>query len=505
MKTNHKNLYIISVLAIVFAINIISDKLFFRIDFTSDNRYTLSNATKNILNDLEETVTVTAYFSSDLPTEILRSKRDFKDLLTEYRNLAHGQFEFEFIDPSANEELEKEAVEAGIYPVMINVREKDQIKQQKAFLGAIVEKGNKRELIPFLQPNTPVEYALSSAIKKMSNKPRPTIGLLQGHGEPAPYAMQQAIAEMSVIYNIIPINIKENPSLIDSITTLAIIAPIDTITTAEFEAIDNFLAKGKGVFIAHNNAIADLNQLYAAKTNSGIDQWLRQKEISIDNKLAIDNYCATINVTQQQGFYRINVQQQFPYIPFVSNFTNHAITNGLEQVQLAFVSPVVYTGDSTAIYTPLLFTSARSATVNIPTNIDIQRQWQPYDFPLAEIPLGGLIEGHIGNASNAKMIIIGDGDFAINGSPNKPHQQSIDNISLLVNSLDYLSDDTRLIELRTKGITSRPIAQLDDSTRTIIKWCNMLIPIVIVILICIIRRQQQRNLRIKRMEKGYVE
>ena len=203
--------------------------------------------------------------------------------------------------------------------------------------------------------------------------------------------------------------------------------------------------------------------------------------------------------------YRVNVQQQFPYIPFVSNFGRHAITNGLEQVQLQFASPVVYTGDSTATFTTLIFSSDRAATLNVPTNIDVQRQWTARDFPLAEIPLGGVLEGEIGGVPNSRMVVIGDGDFALNGDPRQPHQQSADNISLFVNSIDYLSDDTGLIDLRTKEITSRPIDQMDDSTRSIIKWLNMLLPIVIVLLIGAVRHQQQRNRRIKRMEEGYVE
>ena len=103
------------------------------------------------------------------------------------------------------------------------------------------------------------------------------------------------------------------------------------------------------------------------------------------------------------------------------------------------------------------------------------------------------------------MVVIGDGDFMQNGDPRQPHQQSPDNISLFVNAIDYLSDDTGLVDLRTKGITSRPLEQLDDSTRAFVKWLNVLLPILIVVLIGIIRMQQQRNLRIKRMEEGYVE
>ena len=505
MKAKQSWLYPALVLIILLVINIISDKLFFRVDFTADNRYTLSDATKSILANLDEPVTLTAYYSDDLPAEILRSKRDFKDLLTEYHNISHGQFDFKFVNASSSEEAEQEALNAGVYPIMLNVREKDQVRQQRAFMGAVVEKGRQKEILPIVQPEMPIEYALSSAIRKMSSAYRPLVGMLQGHGEPPLMAMQQALTEMEVICNVQPIDLQQNSSALDSVSVLAIVAPIDSIQPSEFAAIDRFIARGGRIFIAIDRVDANLDNLFVNVRNTGLEQWLMSKDISVESKLAIDNYCANVSVQQQQGAYRVNVQQQFPYIPFIGNFGRHSITNGLEQVQLQFVSPVVYTGDSLAVFTPLLYTSDHSATLNVPTVIDVQRQWTARDFPLAEVPLGGLLEGTIGGVPDSKMIVIGNGSFATNGNPRQPRQQSPDNISLMVNSIDYLSDDTGLVDLRTKGVTARPIAQLDDGTRVFIKWLNVLLPIVLVVLIGIIRSQQQRNRRIKRMEEGYVE
>ena len=505
MKNKDIKIYVAMVLAALVAVNIIADRFFFRIDLTGDSRYTLSRATKDILANLDETVTVTAYFSDDLPADVARAKHDFRDLLTEYRNASHGQFEFEFVNPSASDELENRAVGEGLYPVMINVRDKDQMTQQRAFLGAVIEKGGQKEVIPFVQPSMPVEYALSSAIRKMQAGRRPVVGFLQGHGEPSPQEMQQVLAEMSVIYDMKPVSIERSANVLDSITTLAIIAPTDSIPEPTFAAIDRFMARGGRVFVCIERISASLDRLFADELNTGLEQWLATKNVRADSKMVIDNSCANVNVQQQQGMYRVNVQQKFPYIPFVVNFASHAITNGLEQVQLQFASPVVYTGDSTATFTTLLFSSDRSATLNVPTNIDVQRQWSMRDFPLAEIPLGGVLEGEIGGVPGSKLAVLGDADFMLNGDPRQPHQQSADNISLFVNTIDYLSDDTGLVDLRTKGITSRPIDQLDDGMRRFVKWFNVLLPIVLVILIGIIRQQQQRNLRIKRMEEGYVD
>ncbi|RLD63052.1 MAG: hypothetical protein DRJ01_04785, partial [Bacteroidetes bacterium] len=79
-----------------------------------------------------------------------------------------------------------------------------------------------------------------------------------------------------------------------------------------------------------------------------------------------------------------------------------------------------------------------------------------------------------------------------------------DNVNLMANSIDYLSDDTGLIELRTKGVTSRPLDQISDGTKTLLKYLNFLLPLILVIIIGIVRFEHKRNIRIKRMEEGYV-
>lgn len=84
MLTKRKiQITILLVFAILILVNLLSTKLFFRLDFTEDKRYSLSDATENILENLNEPVTVTAYFSEDLPPDISKVRQDFRDLLVE--------------------------------------------------------------------------------------------------------------------------------------------------------------------------------------------------------------------------------------------------------------------------------------------------------------------------------------------------------------------------------------------------------------------------------------
>ena len=80
-----------------------------------------------------------------------------------------------------------------------------------------------------------------------------------------------------------------------------------------------------------------------------------------------------------------------------------------------------------------------------------------------------------------------------------------DNVNLLVNAVDWVTDSTGLIELRSKGITYRPIDELTDAERTTIKWTQLLLPILLVVGIGVGRKHYRRRQRKARMRPGHVE
>jgi len=161
-------------------------------------------------------------------------------------------------------------------------------------------------------------------------------------------------------------------------------------------------------------------------------------------------------------------------------------------------------GDTTLTFTPIIKSSEKSGTYPSYSIFDVSKKWIDADFPLSGLTMGGILSGKIAGQSESKIVVIGDGDFAVNGEGEAFRRQPPDNISLMVNSIDWLSDDTGLIELRTKGVTSRPLEQIEDGKRTFLKYFNFLLPIVLIIIYGFIRLQYRRNLRIKRMEEGYV-
>jgi len=494
-------LFLIPAVGIVLLLNVFAARFSFRLDLTEDQRYTLSNATKNILKNLDEAVTVTVYFTEGLPSGIDRMRVEMKEMLIEYGKISDGMVVFKFVNPNESAELEQEAVNSGVPMQMINVREKDQETQKKVAMGAVIQVGEQKEIIPWL-PQAAMEYSLSTLIKKLSVKDKPVLGLLQGHGEAQINQLVQAYGLLSIMYEVEPFWLNDTADVMSKYSTVLVIAPKDSVPQSHFNQLDNFLAQGKKMFVALNRVDGSFQTQQATDLNTGFETWLTGKGISMERNLVIDNSCAQVSVQQQMGGMTINSAVQFPYIPVVTKFAEHPITTGLEGVILQFASAINYTGDTTKRFTPLLLSSEISGTINTPLQFEVNKEWQKTDFPNANIPMAGLLEGAIVGSQKSQMVVVSDADFVINQQQGQQVQP--DNVNFMVNAIDFLSDDTGLVELRTKGIAFRPLDELEDGTRTMLKYLNFLLPILLIIIYGIFRMQKNKITSIKRMQNDYV-
>ena len=501
MKSNLLTTTIL-IAGIIVVINLLGNEYHLRWDLTEDNQYTLSSATKDILNNLDEPVTVKAYFSKNLPPHVGKTRQDFQDILVEYANLSDGQIQYEFIDPGSKESNEQDATQKGIQPVLINVREKDQVKQQKAFLGATVQLGEKSEVIPFVQPGAAMEYALSTAIKKIAIDKKPVIGFLQGHGEPSLMEMGQARQQLDVLYESTEIRMTDSTNIPNHINTIALIRPTDSIPENHLRQLDDFLARGGRLFVAINRVTADFRSLNGASVTTGLESWLKQKGVEVVDNFIVDAKCGSVSVPQQFGGFTLQANVSFPYVPVIGSFSNHPIVSGLEAVMLEFASELKFNGDSSINFIPLAFSSELSNTLPAPQFLTFEKEWSESDFTRQNIIVAAALEKKA-ETNPYRIVVVSDGDFPINGSPQQPKRLQPDNVNLLSNSIDWLSDDTGLIELRTKGAVSRPIRQLDDSTKAIIKYSNFLLPILLAIGYGLLRAQKSKLTRLKRMNENY--
>jgi ABC-type uncharacterized transport system involved in gliding motility auxiliary subunit len=166
-------------LVVILLINAVGLTLFFRIDLTGNKIYSLSEASKIVVSNLSEPLTINVFFTKNLPAPHNNTERYLHDLLEEYAIHANNYFNYRFYDvspegesisggsPGANREL---ANNYGINPVQIQVFEKDEVKFKNAYMGLVLIHGDIIEKIPTITTMSGLEYKLTSAIQKLNNK-----------------------------------------------------------------------------------------------------------------------------------------------------------------------------------------------------------------------------------------------------------------------------------------------------------------------------------------------
>lgn len=208
---------------------------------------------------------------------------------------------------------------------------------------------------------------------------------------------------------------------------------------------------------------------------------------------------------------------QYPYIPQVTNFSNHPISQGLEATVFQFVSTLDTTAvDSLQKLSVLAYSSSQSGIANGRFNLSPNQEWTPQDFPKSHMALAAALEGKFKSAfadvdsvdvpltqsRETALVVFGDGDFIINGPRQRSQRLLDDNISLMVNSVDWLADDTGLIELRTQQVTDRSLKQLSNGTKTLLKYLNLFLPIMLVLGYGFVRYRQRKARRQEWLEEG---
>jgi len=500
------------------ALTYTADQFVWRADLTENNRYTLASASRDIAKNLDDPVTVTAYFTADLPARFSRTKEEFRALLQEFRAATDGNVEFQFVNPNASDEKAKEARQAGIRPVSINVRKQNEMTQKRAYLGAVFQYQGDREVVSFLEPGSSIEYTIASTIRRFTRTEKAVLGLLQGHGEPSMKAMPQLRQALTDRYNIQTVSGVDTTGVPANVDVLLVARPKQELSTKEALAIDQYVMRGGHVLFAVNRVQSNLRFGRAFRLGTGLENMLATYGLPIETNLVRDRKAGIVQVRQRRsGFQTVN-SVRYPYTPKITSFSDHPISDGLDQVVFRYVSALDTTQVDTSAQqlTVLARSSNQSATASLPANIRPQQEWSVSDFSGSSFPVAGLLEGTFTSAfadtdtlsvertrsPDTKLVVIGDGDFFVNGSGQQKRRLPEGNINLAVNSIDYLADDTGLISLRTQQVTSRPLMQLSPTTTTILKYLNVLLPILLVVGYGLVRYRRNQAQRKRWKESG---
>ena len=297
-----------------------------RVDLTRDKAFTLAEATTETLEKLENPVTITAYFTDNLPAPFSDNARYARDLLAEMRAASGGQLSFEFLDPQSQETeedrekkkevkrdifgrtvREKTSVETeletlGIQPVEVRVFEEDEAKTMRAYMGLAVRYGEDKEAVPVIQDVSMLEYDLTSIIRRLVRQKTPTVGVVQGHGEPDLQSeMDKVINMLKLNYDMKPVKLDEG-KVPDDVDVLLVVGPQQAFADAELKAIDGWLMQGKSAAFFLDRVSVDLKTFQPTPNAQNLEALVGAYGIELGSQLVGDVTCASLNVSERQRF-----------------------------------------------------------------------------------------------------------------------------------------------------------------------------------------------------------
>ncbi len=525
---------------ILVLLNILANRYFFRIDLTEEKRYTITDATKETLKNLDDVVYVEVYLEGSFPSGFKRLQNAVREMLEEFRMYGGGNIQYEFIDPSlasgkeAQNEFYMNLAEKGIQPTNLFATEDGKKIEKLIFPGAIISYGGEEAAVMLLKGNqaaTPeerlnqsiegVEYELISAINKLAKTARKKIALVKGQGELDSLEVAGMTNSLLEFYEVFHVNLPEKSDLKDY--DAIIIAKPDTLFSEEDKyKIDQFIMTGgKAMFFIESMRVnmdsAGNEGTLAFPYQLNLEDMLFKYGVRINANLIQDlNSGAHPVVTGFMGDQPQIRVLPWPYYPIINQFGDHPIVKNMDAVYSRFVSTIDTVRADGIQKTPLFYTSQYSRILAAPVLVSLNSMRTdvvPENFTKGPLPVAYLLSGSftslyrnrliparfdknefIEQGSPSNILVVADGDFVRNeidyqnGSPYHlgfdPYMNvTFANEDFLLNAMAYLLEGEGIITARAKEIKIRPLDRLRIEGEKF-KWqlINLILPVIVIIL-----------------------
>ena len=492
-----------------------------------------------MIEEVNSPVVIDVFLEGEsFPSEFRRLQDETKQLLEEFES-KNGLITFNFINPIEDEKNRQNNIQQlnarGMTPMQLSVEEQGKSSFEVVFPWALASYNEETVIIPLIKNKMGatqqdlvtnsvqhLEYGFADGLNKLIHPKSKKIAILKGNGQLGDGYIFDFVKTVKDYYYIAPFtldSVSRNPekTLRDLKNYDLIISakPIEPFTEEEKFVLDQYTMNGGKslwMFDAVNMEMDSLFQTgkgYAVQRDLNMTDFFFKYGVRVNPDLVNDLYSAPILLATGEGSEARF--QPFPwfYSPLVDPENHHPIVKNINRVKFDFASPID-TLKNDIHKTVLLKSSLLSKLDGVPREIDLSMTTEEPDpkmYTKPNLNLAVLLEGSFTSVYNnrikpfdlkdsqdkgvsSKMIIVGDGDIIKNDlGKNGPLELGFDrssgqlygNKEFLLNCVNYLLDDSGLINIRSKDI-KMAFLDMNKVSEEKTKWqlINIVCPLVLL-------------------------
>lgn len=509
----------VGLIILVILLVVISAFSFFRIDLTTDGRYTISPQTKELMRGSASPIQFTLYLDGDLNPGFQRLKRAALEFVDELDVYAAEGVDVQLVNPSeATSDTERENMYAklasqGMIPTAIYERDKEGKSIQKiVFPWMEIKYGNKTIYVNLLKKLRGVsgeenlnisienlEFELTDGIRRAMKTSVAKIAFIEGHGELNEAETYDISKSLSKYFQIDRGVIGTDASILQPYKAIIIARPTQPFSEKDKFVIDQYIMNGgnvlwmlDGVRIAREN-LSTSGLSPAMEWDVNLSDQLFKYGVRINANLLQDVQCAQVpvNIAPSGQEPQFEPSPWF-FAPLLLTSYQHPITKNITEVRAEFASSLELVGENKQVRSAVLLASSDNThALTTPATIDLGAMPAATDknyFNQSYLPVAYLLEGSfssnfenrllpeglsgigqvLSQSRPAKQVFVSDADIIRNetngvasDSTTMPlgfdryMNQQFGNREFVTNAVLYLADDPRWLELRSRSLKLR--------------------------------------------------
>lgn len=460
-------------------------------------------------------------------------------MLEEFRKI-NPKIDFKFIDPIKTKMSQDTLMAMGMQPSILPDIKDGKVSQITLFPYAVVKYNQRGVSIPLVVQQSNInaeeqlrksienlEYNLVSNIKAVASDKRKKIGILVNQDELNPREFEGFMNLALESYDAGPIVPKNNVEitqadvpLLKQMSALVIAKPRKAFTDGEKVILDQYIMNGGKTLWMIDAVNAEMDTLTRSKkvmpfpVDINMTDFFFNYGLRINPALVKDvkKYALLKLVTGEVGGNAQYTSLPWPYFPLGIAEHDHPITKNINPVKLEFPTSIDTLGERKFKTHVLFESSERTLLKQVPNYVELKeissvdslgQMEKPSTPKIFAVALEGKFNsayasrierksypGFKATSPENKMIVIADGDVGRNKiikgqalplGVDMLTDEQFGNEQFLRNALDYLLDDSNLMELRNRNIEERLLDRhrIADE-RTNWQYLNLFLPLAII-------------------------